>query len=163
MKDTVAAHFLPGNLLVNIEEIDQQHADLFSCLADLKELCMDSGELPDDQADMLLTRLREHCATEEQLARQAGLDFSRHAIKHQTMLHAIDKAVHELSVGKRDAFGLLRYIEYWFERHIDEEDRLLGANLQQVGDGLFDSEQPFTLARAATLLPRAAPVAPSHP
>ena len=163
MRERVVSNFLPDSLRVNVEEIDQQHEALFSCLAELKEICLDTGELPDEQAETLLSTLREHCATEEQLAGEAGLDFSRHAGKHQTMLKAIDKAVHELSIGKRDAFGLLRYIEYWFERHISEEDLILGANLQQVCDGLFDPEQQFTLARAATLPPHAAHSFPFHP
>ena len=30
-----------------------------------------------------------------------------------------------------DVFGLIRYVEYWFERHITEEDKGLGESLRQ--------------------------------
>jgi hypothetical protein len=66
------------------------------------------------------------------------------------MLAAITHAVNEVREGRMDVFSVLRYIEYWFERHIREEDLNLGRNLQQVSSGMFDPEQAFMLARNAT-------------
>lgn len=152
--DTATAFFLPSALVINVEEIDDQHAELFSRLYALKELCIESGELPALEAEGLLVFLAEHCATEESLAGKAGLNFAGHIRKHQQLLSAIGKAIAEVHDGKMDVFSVLRYIEYWFERHISEEDRILGSNLQQVSDGMFDSAQPFTPTRA--------PAAPRH-
>lgn len=144
-----SAAFLPSALVVNIQEIDDQHAALFSRLAALKELCLNTTDLPLAEAEALMNQLREHCATEERLAGANGLNFSAHARKHQMMLKSIAKAIDEVHHQKIDVFGVLRYIEYWFERHIREEDLNLGRDLQQVSSSLYDPEKPFTLARAA--------------
>ena len=144
------AAFLPSALVVNIKEMDEQHAALFAGLSALKLLCLDKPELPLAEAEALMNQLREHCATEERLASENGLNFSAHARKHQMMLKAIAKAIDEVHQQKIDVFGVLRYIEYWFERHIREEDLNLGRNLQQVSSGLYDPEKSFTQARAVT-------------
>lgn len=148
--NTENAVFLPSSLIVNIQAIDDQHADLFSGLAALKLLCIERNELPAAESDSLLAALRIHCATEEKLASEAGLDFSDHGKKHRKMLAAISKALDDVHAGRMDVFSVLRYVEYWFERHIREEDFKLGHNLQQVSSGLLDPEQAFTFARNET-------------
>jgi hemerythrin len=141
------AAFLPSTLIVNIHEMDEQHAALFSRLAALKMLCIERNELPINELEALLAALRIHCATEENLAGNAGLNFCDHGTKHEKMLAAISKALSDVREGRMDVFSVLRYIEYWFERHIREEDLDLGCNLQQVSSGMFDPEQAFALAR----------------
>lgn len=128
----VAPAFLPEALHIDIPEIDNQHAALFSRLADLKALCIEANALPEAEADALMLILREHCATEERLAIASGLDFSLHAIKHEKMLKSIAKTLADVREGKTDVFSLIRFLEYWFERHISEEDKVLGRHLQQV-------------------------------
>src|SRR6185369_958764 len=103
------AVFLPDALLINVPEIDAE------------------------DAAKLLEILRTHCATEEALAREAGLEFSSHAAKHQQMLKGIAKTLDEVGEGHTDAFSLIRYLEYWFERHIREEDIGFGLRLQGSG------------------------------
>lgn len=127
------AIFLPDALLINVPEIDEQHAGLFASLAQLKDRCIESNCLPAEDAAKLLEILRAHCATEEALAREAGLEFSSHTAKHQQMLKGIAKTLDEVSEGHTDAFSLIRYLEYWFERHIREEDIGFGRSLQDSG------------------------------
>lgn len=127
------AIFLPDALLINVPEIDEQHAGLFASLAQLKDRCIESNCLPAEDAAKLLEILRAHCATEEALAREAGLEFSSHTAKHQQMLKGIAKTLDEVSEGHTDAFSLIRYLEYWFERHIREEDIGFGRRLQDSG------------------------------
>lgn len=140
--------FLPSALVVNIVEMDDQHADLFARLSKLKDLCIETNALPAGDAESLLETLHVHCATEERLAKKSGLSFAEHGRKHQAMLSAITRAVREVQEGKIDVFSVLRYVEYWFERHITEEDLNLARNLQQVSSGMFDNEQPFAQTRA---------------
>lgn len=135
-----AATYLPSSLVIDIEEIDSQHADLFFRLAGLKMLCIETNDFPSDAATTLLDILSEHCATEERLAAISGVDFSAHAEKHQKMLAAIDKAVDEIHEHKIDVFSVLRYIEYWFERHIVEEDLHLGRHLRQASPHPFSGD-----------------------
>lgn len=127
------AVFLPDALVINVPEVDEQHAGLFASLARLKDRCIESNCLPAEDAAKLLEVLRVHCATEEALAREAGLEFSVHTAKHQQMLKGIAKTIEEVHEGHTDAFSLIRYLEYWFERHIREEDIGFGLRLQDSG------------------------------
>lgn len=129
--DKQTAVYLPEALFIDVPMIDDQHARLFRQLAELKALCVEKNELPSKEAQGLYSLLREHCATEERLASEAELNFSDHAIKHQQMLDSVGKALSEVAEERMDAFSMIRYLEYWFERHIREEDKNLGLNLQQ--------------------------------
>lgn len=128
--DRETSVFLPSSLLVNIDEIDEQHAALFSKLASLKKHCVDANTFQADEARELMALLVTHCATEERLAGEAGLDFAAHASKHRKMLAAITKAMDEVREEHMDVFSVLRYIEYWFERHIREEDQRFASLLE---------------------------------
>lgn len=118
--------FLPGPLLIGVAEIDAQHDALFRQLVVLKGLCLRDGFLPLDEAERLLLALQDHYATEERLAAEAGMDFADHARGHREMLELVRKALHEVAEKRGDVFGTLRYVEYWFERHITQEDMCLG-------------------------------------
>lgn len=121
-----APRFLPKELVIGVAEIDDQHEALFAQLIFLKELCLETKHLPLEQAEGLLAALREHYATEERLAAENGIDFSAHAREHELMLRAVGKTLMEVVEGRANIFSLLRYLDYWFERHIAEEDKLLG-------------------------------------
>jgi hemerythrin len=75
--------FLPCALIVNIPEIDDQHAELFARLSKLKDICIEANTLPSGEAESILEILRVHCATEERLAKESGLVFTEHAKKHK--------------------------------------------------------------------------------
>jgi hemerythrin-like metal-binding protein len=121
--------FLPASLHIGVEEIDAQHADLFGHLVRLKRLCLNINRLPANEADALIARLRKHFSTEAHYAAEAGIDFTAHTIRHQTMLEQVTKALKGASAANADVFGVLRYVEYWFERHIANEDQELADKL----------------------------------
>jgi len=125
--------FLPTPLLIGIPEVDAQHDDLFRRLVVLKGICLSEGRLPQAEADALLAALAVHYATEEQVAAAIGMDFAGHARAHREMLQMLTKSLNEVVDGRADVFSTLRYIEYWFERHIAQEDVHLGACLAQGG------------------------------
>lgn len=147
MNDQIAV-FLPDSLVINVPEIDEQHAELFAGLARLKSLCIEANCLPSDQAEALLETLRIHCSTEEAFAERAGLDFTVHAAKHRAMLKGIEKTLAQVRQERMDIYSLLRYIEYWFERHIREEDIELGLELQQTMFPALEQAFPVQLGCA---------------
>lgn len=118
--------FLPGALHIGVPEIDSQHDAIFGRMVAMKELCLRNNALSLDDVGDLLEALRTHYATEEALAGRLALDFTEHAKGHREMLQMVGKALNDAVEGKADVFGTLRYIEYWFERHIAQEDRVLG-------------------------------------
>jgi len=120
--------FLPTPLVIGIPQVDAQHDDLFRRLVVLKGVCLSEGSLPPAEADALLAALVEHYATEEQLAERCGIDFTGHTGEHQEMLRLVSKSLNEVLEGRADVFSTLRYVEYWFERHIAHDDRQLGAS-----------------------------------
>lgn len=124
-----AANFLPDSLILGVPEIDAQHQELFAKLAEIKAACIAENCLPEASAEALLGFLEEHFATEERIAKTVAYDFSKHAAKHEVMITAIRLGVAKVKVGKKDVFGLLKFVEYWFERHIAEEDLLLSKVL----------------------------------
>ncbi|MDE2440855.1 MAG: hemerythrin family protein [Betaproteobacteria bacterium] len=143
--------YLPSALVIDIPEIDAQHAHLFEQLEVFKASCIERNEVPVDEAEALFSTLVEHCRTEERLAREAGLDFRRHGEKHAAMLHSIRNVLDDMERPGVDVFGLIRYVGCWFERHIREEDKSLGLDLLQVtrtdrGQQLTDGlrERPST-------------------
>jgi len=121
--------FLPEALVLDVPELDDQHESLFALVASLKTGCIEVNRFLPGPADKLLQELRAHFATEERLAKDASMYFSDHAWKHEEMLSALTRAFGEAREGRREVFSLLRYIDYWFERHISEEDRRLSSCL----------------------------------
>lgn len=129
MLDPLAVGFLPSSLHTGVPEMDSQHEALFGRLVYLKNLCLGQNSLPAAEAEGLLDFLREHYATEAQLAMDMNIDFSGHAEQHRVMLQGVGKALGDAVEGCADVFGVLRYIEYWFERHIAHEDMPLSVSL----------------------------------
>src|SRR5574343_1907309 len=130
--DSLSFSYLPTALVVDVHEIDQQHANLFEQLAALKSACVDHNAYMPLEAEALFLSLVEHCETEERLARAAGLDFRRHGEKHRAMLKGIRKGLNDMKRPEADVFGLIRYVEYWLEHHIEDEDKGLGDCLHQA-------------------------------
>lgn len=130
--DNSSLAYLPDVLVINVPEVDGQHARLFEQLELFKAACLESNAFMSDQAEALFAYLVAHCETEERLAGEAKLDFRRHGEKHRVMLKGIRKRLDEMEHPEADVFGLIRYVAYWFERHIKEEDIGLGDSLRQA-------------------------------
>jgi len=121
---------LPEALLVDLPEIDAQHEEIFHRIESLKAACFESRYVPIDEFSALLDYFAIHFATEERIAEAAGLDFADHARIHTDTLRLLHKAFGDVQSGSQDVHSFLRYAEYWFERHINEDDRLFISTLQ---------------------------------
>lgn len=127
-----SSSYLPNALVLDTPEIDHQHAQLFEKLEIFKASCVDHNAFMAQEAEEIFGTLVHHCQTEERLAGEAGLDFRSHGDKHRAMLAGIRKRLDAMEHPEADVYGLIRYIEYWFERHIKEEDRNLADSLHRV-------------------------------
>ncbi|MBK8116482.1 MAG: hemerythrin family protein [Candidatus Accumulibacter sp.] len=125
------AGMLPEALLIDLPEIDAQHEEIFRRIETLKAVCFASGPLPFEDFDQLLAYLKCHFATEERVATENGADFADHAAVHRENLQALQRAFDEVRDGARDVHSYLRYAEYWFERHIAEEDKPFAARVRE--------------------------------
>lgn len=127
MMDINSRALLPELLILGIPEVDAQHEGIFYRIENLKYLCVESTELPRVAIEELLSYLREHFLTEEIIAEAAQLEFSDHAEVHRQTLTTLGRYAALVLNGRRDVFSLLRYLEFWFERHIREEDQPFAA------------------------------------
>lgn len=123
--------FLPEGLLVDFPLIDVQHDGIFRGLQTLKVLCVDGGNALSKEFDAVVDLFADHFATEERLAAEAGLDFCEHARIHRETLRLLRRASADAVMAATGGHALLRYCEYWFERHINQTDRYFVQDLMR--------------------------------
>ncbi|HPP46291.1 MAG TPA: hemerythrin domain-containing protein [Accumulibacter sp.] len=127
--ETNTADMLPQALLIGIPSIDAQHEHIFRSIESLKESCYGSGPESLDDFVSLLQYLEFHFASEEELAQTLGVDFYEHSSVHRHNLQSLYRAFDGVRSGARDVHSFLRYAEYWFERHITDEDKPFAATV----------------------------------
>ena len=120
---------LPLSLHTNIHEMDLEHNELFTFLESFKEYCFDSIPMPQLKRDALHQMLSSHFETEAYLAQAAGVDFSHHEEAHVNMVGVVLKTLNQMSSKNSDLYSLIRYIGYWFEKHILSFDIQLARNI----------------------------------
>ncbi|EXI82812.1 MAG: McHr [Candidatus Accumulibacter appositus] len=121
---------LPKELLIDLPEIDVQHEEIFRRIEMLKSSSFGSKPTSLGEFHSLLDYLEWHFASEERVARQLGVDFADHARIHDENLRTLRKALAAVQDGSQDVHSFLRYTEYWFERHISDEDKPFAARLR---------------------------------
>lgn len=114
---------LPEALRLGLPEVDAQHEAVFVQVEALKDCCFSAPDCLLAGLEALVADLEVHFATEEHLAWSARLEFSAHARFHERSLRGLRRALSDVRAGTVDAYSLLRFIEFWFERHIAEFDR----------------------------------------
>ena len=123
---------LPQNLLTNIGVVDSEHNELFVFLEGFKEYCFEAQDIPQSKRDILYQMLVSHFETESQLAHTAGVDFSYHEAAHLKVLDIVSRTLNQMSSNNSDLYSLIRYIGYWFEKHILDFDLRFALNITPV-------------------------------
>lgn len=123
---------LPEALVIDLPEVDAQHEEIFTRIESLKVACFEGNDPGIEMFDELLAFLGHHFATEERIAQESGLEFSLHAKTHRDSLYMLNKVLNEVRRGVCDVHSFLRYVEYWFERHILERDKPFGLGLKSL-------------------------------
>ncbi|KFB69511.1 hemerythrin family protein [Candidatus Accumulibacter vicinus] len=137
---------LPEALVIDLPEIDAQHEEIFQRIESLKGASFGNEPVCFSAFDSLLDYLEHHFSTEKRMAREVGIDFLDHDAVHRENLQSLRKAFDEVRNGARDVHSFLRYAEYWFERHISEEDKPFAASVRG------------RQARSANSIPATAPI-----
>ncbi|HEX5804107.1 MAG TPA: hemerythrin family protein [Azospira sp.] len=123
---------LPEELLIGHPDVDDQHEEIFCRIERLKSIVLEDGQPHYAEFDSLFEFFKMHFATEESCARTAGIDFSVHAREHLRNLRILSRALADLHARQLDVRTFLRYLEYWFEQHINDFDKALGHCLDQA-------------------------------
>jgi hemerythrin-like metal-binding protein len=132
--DNMLRGLLPEEMLTDHRGMDLQHEEIFSRIEFLR-----NSEIEDDASlipalSSLLAYLAEHFAMEQQLAAESGLEFSAHAQDHSQNMHLFNKALSEVAQGTMPPRVFLRYVDYWFEHHINTFDRGFAHQLLACSD-----------------------------
>jgi len=127
--DNMLRGLLPEEMLTDHLGMDLQHEEIFSRIEYLRNSETDDDALLIPALSSLLTYLAEHFAMEEQLAAEGGVEFSTHARDHAENLRLFHKALGEVKRGSMPPRMFLRYIDYWFEHHINMLDRPFAQHL----------------------------------
>lgn len=120
---------LPEEMLTDHLGMDIQHEEIFARIESLRNSDMEADACFIEQLSCLLDYLAEHFATEEQLATAAGIEFSGHAKTHAQNLRLLHKAMDEVKRGSMESRSFLRFLDYWFEHHINEFDKPFARRL----------------------------------
>jgi hemerythrin len=117
-------------LATGIEEIDNQHRELFSIINRFKETFSDNSKDTDQSVGQILRYLVEyssfHFASEEDYMERIGYSgFSDHRAIHQKFIKDIKEILVKLKTkGSYRPIQLYYFLNDWLENHIGEEDQL---------------------------------------
>jgi hemerythrin len=120
---------LPSHLRVNIPEVDTEHNEPFLFLEEFKRYCFEKVLVPLEKRNALRNVLIDHFATEFALAKRSKLDFDLHGKAHANMFKVVSQALDQMSTNNSDLYSLIRYIDYWFEKHILDYDIPMARNI----------------------------------
>ena len=121
---------LSAEYLVDYRAIDKQHAEIYALLASISDEYQKAGKLPVKRIQRLLVLIGHHFATEEQLAKKAGLPFAEHAKVHNDNLQQMRDSLDLVTGGLSDTAAFLSYVDFWFMRHILQFDKPFALDLK---------------------------------
>ena len=70
-----------------------------------------------------------------QLAEQANISFSGHASVHHENLQQMQDTFDIMQGGMSDPVAFLRYVDFWFQRHIIQFDKAFAQTLKAISSG----------------------------
>ncbi|MFC1489734.1 bacteriohemerythrin [Candidatus Latescibacterota bacterium] len=125
------------SLRINIEEIDNQHENLFNIINDLHDsLKNDSNEIVvRPQLNSLLQLLIVHFSTEEKWMKKNNYpDLMIHKQKHQEYLSKIKEYVsdYKAQLTTLPTKDILLSIAGWHNKHIIEYDKKIGRFIKEI-------------------------------
>lgn len=127
---------LPEDCLVDNSEIDRQHAQIFGLIASLSASFPRHDPPVFSEFKGLLRLIALHFAAEARMAKKRGVEFSAHAAIHRENLQQMRDALDVVAAGLSDPLAFLRYVEFWFLRHIVQYDRPFAVRLHSQSSGV---------------------------
>lgn len=127
---------LPDEMLTDHLGIDVQHEEIFTRIERLRAADLEGSTDFIDSIVELLDYLALHFVTEERLAEAAGIDFSAHAETHNQNLRLLNKALQEVRRGAMAPRSFVRFVDHWFEHHINEFDKPFVTSLLRRGEAV---------------------------
>ena len=129
----IAIHWT-SDLTVGVEEIDRQHRQLFTLLADFYTN-LQKGSGRDVQAKMLedlMTYAGDHFTTEEAYLKDHP-DLPRHRLQHYSFIKQMNQFERDYLLGNISlAIDMVSFVTDWLQDHISGTDKEFFLNLQNT-------------------------------
>lgn len=119
------------DLSVGIEEIDEDHRRLITCLDDLFTACF-AGQGPlvlKGVLNRLMQYTREHFSREEDIMRKVGYPgLEDHRAEHAALVTELDDIIEQYEISNSHELSnkTLQFLEDWLTHHILIEDKKIG-------------------------------------
>jgi|SRR5450631_568252 hemerythrin len=123
---------------VGIQAMDEEHRELFDTINELHDAVL-SAEEEREQTGLLLRRLvesaRNHFSSEESIIAATNYpELSEHSQQHQSLIEEVEELAARF---EQDGLVLndrsLNFLHYWFNDHLQNDDRPLSAWLNTHG------------------------------
>lgn len=119
------------DLVVGIEEIDDDHRGLVTCLDDLFTACAaaQGPAVLKDILNRLMQYAREHFSREEDIMRKVGYpDLEDHRAMHAELVTELDDIIEQFDIDNSHELSnkTLQFLEDWLVHHILIEDKKIG-------------------------------------
>jgi hemerythrin len=116
---------------VGIEEIDQDHRRLITCLNDLFAACHagQSASTLKDILEQLMQYTNEHFSHEEGVMRRIGYPAAKeHRDEHAQLVTELDDIIEKFDASDTHELNdeTLQFLEDWLTHHIMIEDKKIG-------------------------------------
>jgi len=127
-----------ASLSIGIEEIDNQHKELFRQINHLIHACHQGRgvETVGEVLSFLDSYVRLHFRTEENLMRQYGFpEFQAHCLQHQEFmanLAEVHRRFSEDGPGVHIVVITNRILAGWLNTHIRRSDKVFGAHMESM-------------------------------
>jgi len=125
------------DLSVGIDEIDQDHRRLITCLDNLFTACS-AGQGPVVLKDILACLMqytREHFSHEEDVMRRVGYPgLDEHREMHIELVSELDDIIDEFTISNSHELSnkTLQFLEDWLTHHILIEDKKIGKYIGAI-------------------------------
>ena len=129
------------SLLIGVKLIDEQHFELIRRMDELVMACNrgDGEQKVGETLKFVVSYVNEHFKDEEELqALYKYPNIAAHKKMHETFIANTIELMQELKIKQCDEFTdkVKKLLIHWFIRHINSEDRKLGAHIHKSGGDL---------------------------
>ena len=110
---------------VNIDEIDDQHKELFVLLAEFDAAIMEhkTNDVVDEVLSRLVAYTAHHFEQEEELMRAGSYpDIDNHIAQHRKLVEDIVEFKRRADSGEHIAYELNHFLRKWLVNHIKHSD-----------------------------------------
>ena len=119
---------------IGVKQIDDQHRQLFELINNMYDKIKRDAEhsAPIEALDALLDYTNYHFKEEEIfMVKNDYVQYEQHKRVHDSLTKQVIEYKNKFSQGKGDTGEFVRFLFYWFTRHIMDQDKKIGKFMER--------------------------------